>query len=68
MEERSIKVRGMMCEHCEAHVKKALEKLNDVFCATASHQNGEVKIQLTSHVSDTELKAAIEEAGYEYIG
>ena len=67
MEERIIKVNGMMCEHCEMHIKKALENLEAISTATASHKTGEVKLQLTRPVSDADLKAAIEDAGYEFI-
>ena len=68
MSERIIKVDGMMCEHCEMHVKKALEKIEGITSATADHKKGEVKLELTVSVEDAALKAAIEDAGYEFKG
>ncbi len=68
MEERIIKVDGMMCEHCEMHVKKALEAIDGVETAVADHKKGEVKLSLKKAVSDNELKAAIEAAGYDFKG
>ena len=68
MDKRIIKVEGMMCEHCEMHVKKALEKIEGITSATPSHKTGEVKLELSNPVSDDALKAAISEAGYEFKG
>ena len=62
--EKTLKVEGMMCAHCEAHVKQALEAINGVVSAVADHNNGEVKVTLNRDVDDAELKAAIEKAGY----
>lgn len=64
---KTIKVEGMMCSHCEAHVKKALEAIDGVVCATPNHESGEVKIELLSDVSDAALTAAVTEAGYKVI-
>jgi len=58
------KVEGMMCEHCEAHVKKALEAIPGVVSAVASHKAGEVTITLSEPVDAAVLKAAIEGEGY----
>lgn len=65
---RTIEVKGMMCTHCEAHVKKALEALDGVESAAASHEQNSVVLTLTSEVSDEALKAAIADAGYEFVG
>ena len=65
--EKTIKVEGMMCMHCEAHVKKALEAVPGVAAAVASHKAGNVVITLDSPVSDEVLKAAIEAEGYQVI-
>ena len=65
--EKIIRVEGMMCPHCEAHVKKALEAIEGVAQATASHTEGCVRITLQAPVSDAVCKQAIEAAGYTVI-
>ena len=68
MEEKTIKVNGMMCEHCEMHVKKALEAIDGIDSAVANHSKGEVKLTLSKTVADDAMKTAVEGAGYEFIG
>nr|MCR5401827.1 HAD-IC family P-type ATPase [Treponema sp.] len=63
-----IKVNGMMCSHCEAHVKKALEAVDGVKSALASHQEGTVTIESSKPMEESLLEAAVKEAGYEYAG
>ncbi len=63
-----ITVNGMMCEHCEAHVKKALEAINGIDLAVASHNDNLVEITTSADVDESAIKAAVEEAGYEYAG
>ena len=63
-----ISVKGMMCEHCEMHVKKALEALDGVTSATASHKDALVTLKTSKPVDESLIKAAVEEAGYEYAG
>lgn len=65
---KTIKIEGMMCPHCEAAVKKALEALDGVEEATPSHENGEAVLKLSAEVDESELKKAVEEAGYKLIG
>jgi Cu2+-exporting ATPase len=65
--ERIIKVDGMMCPHCEAHVQNALTAIEGVGAATASHKDKEVRVTLTAEVSDTVLFEAIAKAGYTVI-
>jgi Cu2+-exporting ATPase len=69
-EEKNMKisVKGMMCAHCEAHVKKALEALPGVESATASHEENLVVLTLNGDVSEEDIKKAVEDAGYEYAG
>lgn len=62
--EKTLYVEGMMCAHCEAHVKKALEELPEVTAAVVSHESGTAKVTLSSEISDEALKAAIEAQGY----
>lgn len=66
--EMKIKVNGMMCAHCEAHVKKALEAIDGIESATASHEENLVTITNSGDVDEASIKAAVEEAGYEYAG
>ena len=66
--EMKIRVNGMMCGHCEAHVKKALEAIEGIETAAASHEENTVTITNTKDVDEALIKAAVEEAGYEYAG
>lgn len=66
--EKVIEIKGMMCGHCEAHVKKALEALEGVASAEASHEKGTAVVQLSGSVDDAALKMAVEEEGYEVTG
>ncbi len=68
MNEKTIKVEGMMCCHCEASVKKALEEVKHVVSATADHESGTVTLQLDGDVKEARLKKAVEDAGYKYLG
>lgn len=65
---RTLKVDGMMCAHCEAHVKKALEAVGGVASATADHTSGTATVTLTGAVADDALAKAIADAGYTLIG
>ncbi len=62
-----IRVEGMMCPHCEAHVKKALEALNGVDKVIASHEKGEVTVHLSADVTDALLKETVEKEGYKVL-
>lgn len=66
--EKTIKVEGMMCEHCEAHVKEALEKIRGVESAAPDHTTGEVKMTLSKEVKDKDFEKAITKAGYKFLG
>jgi len=63
-----ISVKGMMCGHCEKHVKEALEAIDGITSATASHEKAEVAIETSKEVDESVIKAAVEKAGYEYAG
>ena len=65
--EITIKIEGMMCPHCEAHVKKALEAIEGVELAVPSHQNNLAVVTLNKEVPVETLHAAITEAGYKVI-
>ena len=65
--EKIIKIEGMMCGHCEAHVKKALEVLEGVEQANVSHEAGTAIVTMTADISDDILKKTVEEEGYKVI-
>ena len=65
---KTIQIKGMMCAHCEAHVKKALEALDGVTGAVPSHEQGTAVLELNGEVPEEALRRAVEEAGYEYVG
>ena len=62
--QRTLRITGMMCEHCEAAVKGALEKVPGVKEASASHEAGTAKVLLDGEVSGEALKNAVEAIGY----
>ena len=62
--EKILKIEGMMCAHCEAHVKKALEAIPGVKEAFPSHEKKEARVVLSAPVKDEDLKAAVEQEGY----
>lgn len=65
---KTIKIEGMMCGHCEARVKKALEALAGVERAEVSHERGEAVVSLAEEVSDELLKTAVEAQDYKVTG
>ena len=65
---KTLKIEGMMCSHCEAHIKGALEKIDGVTSAVTSHEKGTAVIELSQDVPEELFKAAITEAGYKYLG
>jgi Cu2+-exporting ATPase len=64
---KTIKINGMMCGHCEATVKKALEELDGVKEAAVSHEQGTAVVTLNSEISDDILKKAVEDKEYEVV-
>ena len=65
--EITLKVEGMMCPHCEATVKKALEAVEGVTEARASHTAGTATVKAADNISEDTLAAAIEAQGYKVI-
>ncbi len=65
---KTVKIEGMMCPHCEATMKKALEALPQVDEAVPSHEQSNAVLTLNAPLDDATIKAAVEEAGYTYIG
>ena len=64
---KTIKIKGMMCEKCEHHVKTALEAIPQVASASASHTDGIAVAELSGEVPDKQLKKAVENSGYKVI-
>jgi Cu2+-exporting ATPase len=62
--EKTMRIEGMMCGHCEARVKKALEALAEVNEAVVSHESGTAVVSLNAEVSDETLKSAVEAQDY----
>ena len=65
---RTMKIEGMMCPHCEARVRKALEAVKGVESAAVSHQEGTAVVTLSAPVADELLKAAVEAQDYPVLG
>lgn len=64
---KTIEIKGMMCGHCEARVKKCLEALPQVDSAEVSHESGNAIVTLNENVDDGILKKAVEEQDYEVV-
>ena len=61
---KTMNIEGMMCDHCEARVKKALEALDAVSEAAVSHESGTAVVTLSSDISDEKLKETVEAEDY----
>ncbi|MBQ4087519.1 MAG: heavy metal translocating P-type ATPase [Clostridia bacterium] len=66
--EKTLKIEGMMCPHCEARVKKVLEELDGVENVVPSHESGTAVITLSKDVDDALLTKTVEDQGYKVIG
>lgn len=62
--EKTVKIEGMMCGHCEARVKKCLEGIAGVNEAIVSHETGTATIISNKEIADDVIKSTIEEQGY----
>jgi Cu2+-exporting ATPase len=65
--EKTINIEGMMCPHCEATVKKALEALDGVDSAIVSHEKGTAVVSFSQEVADEVLTKAVEDKDYKVI-
>ena len=63
--EKTLKIEGMMCGHCEMHVKKALEALDGVKKTEVSHKTGTAVVTLAKEISDDVLKKSVADQGYQ---
>ena len=66
--EKTMNIEGMMCGHCEATVKKALEAVDGVAEAVVSHENGTAVVKLDKSVDDSVLRKAVEDHDYKVTG
>ena len=65
--QKTLKIEGMMCAHCEMHTKQALEAVAGVSHAEVSHKNGTAVVTLSKEVADDTLKQAVEKEGYKVV-
>lgn len=65
--QKTLKIEGMMCEHCSGRVKAALEKIDGVISAKADHINGTAEITLSKDVDISQLTKAVENEGYKVL-
>ena len=65
--EKTMKIEGMMCPHCEANVKGTLEAFPEVTEAVVSHEAGTAVLKLNADISDDVLKEAVEAKGYKVL-
>jgi Cu2+-exporting ATPase len=66
--QKTMKIEGMMCPHCEAAVKKALEALEGVDASEVSHEAGTAVVSMSAEVADAVLKEAVEAKEYKVTG
>ena len=64
---KTMKIEGMMCPHCEATVKKALEKIDGVASAEVSHEQGTAIVELDAEVDNAVLQQAVEDRDYKVL-
>ena len=62
--EKTMKIEGMMCMHCEGRVKKVLEELDGVTEAIVSHETDSAVVKMSKDIPDDVLKKAVEDQGY----
>ena len=65
---KTLKIEGMMCEHCEARVKKTLEAIDGIESAVPDHNANTAVITLSKDVPEEVIKAAVEAQDYKFIG
>ena len=66
--QKTLHIEGMMCHHCEAAIKKALEKLDFVEEATADFEAGTALVTLSGEMDEEAVRQAIAEEDYNYLG
>ena len=63
----TVKIKGMMCEHCENHVRTALEALPEISEAVVSHKEGTAILTMAGTLNEKQIKKAVDEAGYKVL-
>ena len=63
----TVRIEGMMCPHCEATVKKALEAIDGIESAEVSHEKGTAEITLSKEVAAEVIQQAVEAKDYKFI-
>ena len=66
--EKTVKIEGMMCPHCEARVKNCFEAMEEVAEAVVSHESGTAVLTLNAELSDEKIKSVVEAQGYKFVG
>jgi len=66
--EKTLKIKGMMCEHCKAHVTKALSGMDGVTDVAVDLEGGKADVKASRDIPQTEFAKVIEDAGYELVG
>lgn len=66
--EKTMKIEGMMCMHCEARVKKCLEEIDGVIEAVVSHEENKATVKMSKDIPNELLKKAVEDQDYKVIG
>ncbi|MCQ2416400.1 MAG: heavy metal translocating P-type ATPase [Oscillospiraceae bacterium] len=64
----AIEIKGMMCPHCEAHVRKALEAMEGVTVVSVSHEDALAVVNTAAEADEAAFRKVIEDAGYQFIG
>ena len=67
-ETRTVRIEGMMCEHCEAAIRKALEALPEVESAAVSHEAGTAVLTLRAPLDEAAVRKAVEDEDYGFLG
>ena len=68
MANTTLEIKGMMCPHCEAHVRKALGEMDGVTVISVSHEAANAVVETAAPVSEETFRAVITAAGYELTG
>lgn len=66
--EKTLKIEGMMCAHCQKHVHDALAKMDGVTDVTVDLEGGKASVKMARDIPQDEFKTVITDAGYELVG
>ena len=68
MTKMTLEIKGMMCPHCEAHMRKALEGMEGVTVLSVSHEAANAVIETAAPVAEEDFRKVVADAGYELTG